>query len=172
MRISLLSQLARKGQRRFAGTTMKLSGTYTFQADQAAVWKVLMDPQAIARALPGVDALIPIEGESNAWNVTAKLGIAMISGTFSGTIRMSDLQAPESYRLSVAGEGMQSVVSGYALIHLVPDTSAAPKTVLNWEGDATISGRLAGIGQRLIGSTATTMANQFFGALAKQVPSA
>jgi carbon monoxide dehydrogenase subunit G len=155
-----------------SATTMKLSGTYTFNAEQQTVWKLLMDPDAIARALPGVEKLTPVEGEPMTWKATIKLGLAMISGTFSGTIRITEIQAPERYRLAVNGEGQQSIIDGSALIMLTPDPGGAAKTALNWEGAANISGRLAGIGQRLIGSVATMMANQFFGGIAKQLSSA
>jgi carbon monoxide dehydrogenase subunit G len=147
---------------------MKLSGKYTFNAAQPAVWQVLMDPHAIAKALPGVEALIPIEGDPNAWKATAKIGLAGINGTFAGIIRMSDIEAPNHYRLKVSGDGQQSTIGGEALIAIADGGNG--KTLLTWEGDATISGKLAGIGQRLIGGAATMMANQFFGGLAKQIP--
>lgn len=147
---------------------MKLSGTYTFDADQQAVWNVLMDPQAIAKALPGVDALLPIAGEQQAWKANAKIGIAGISGTFAGVVRMTELQPPQQYRLTVSGEGQQSVIGGNALITL--SAAGTGKTKLDWTGEANISGKLASIGQRLIGMAATMMANQFFSGLAKQIP--
>jgi uncharacterized protein len=148
---------------------MKLSGKYQFDADQQTVWDLLMNPNAIARALPGVETLTPIEGEDLAWRASAKIGVAAISGTFTGTIRMTELQPPARYRLNVSGEGQQSAVGGFALISLAPGADPA-KTDLSWEGEATISGKLAGIGQRLIAMTANMMANQFFQGLAKQLP--
>ncbi|HLY30603.1 MAG TPA: carbon monoxide dehydrogenase subunit G [Ktedonobacterales bacterium] len=148
---------------------MNLSGSYTFNADQQTVWGLLINPDAIARALPGVDKLTPIEGETDAWRATAKVGLGPVSGTFSGVVRMTEIQPPTSYRLTVSGEGQQSVISGYAIITLTPGATAGA-TSLNWTGDATISGKLAGIGQRLIQMAAGTMANQFFQGLAKQLP--
>jgi len=150
---------------------MNLSGSYTFNADQQTVWSLLTNPDAIAKALPGVDKLDPIEGESDAWRATAKIGISIVSGTFSGTVRMTDLQPPTSYRLNVAGEGQQSVINGFANIVLAPAADPA-KTTLNWTAEANISGKLAGIGQRLLTPAANMMANQFFQGLAKQLPSA
>lgn len=148
---------------------MKLSGAYTFNADQQTVWSLLINPDAIAKALPGVEKLIPIEGENDAWRATAKIGFGPVSGSFTGLVRMTEIQAPNSYQLNVSGEGQQSVISGFAAITLAPG-SDPNKTVLNWTGDATISGKLAGIGQRLVQMAAGTMANQFFQGLAKQLP--
>lgn len=129
-----------------------------------------MDPHAIAKALPGVDQLIPIEGESEAWRANIKLSLAMVSGTFSGVIRMTDIDdAQHRYRLSVNGEGQQSVIGGTALISLAPG-STDHQTILTWNGEATIAGKLAGIGQRLIGAAAGMLSKQFFRGLARQIP--
>lgn len=148
---------------------MKVSGTYTFDADQPTVWAVLLDPNALAKALPGVETLIPIEGETLAWRATAKIGLAGISGTFTGTVRLRDVQPITSYQLDVHGEGQQSIINGHAAIALAP-ASDPHRTVLTWTGDAAISGKLAGIGQRVINMAAPMLANQFFQGLAKQMP--
>jgi uncharacterized protein len=148
---------------------MKLSGKYQFDADQQTVWDLLMNPNAIAKALPGVESLAPIEGENLAWRASAKLGVAAISGTFTGIVRMTELQPPSRFRLNVSGEGQQSAIGGFALISLASGDDPT-KTNLTWEGEATISGKLAGIGQRLIAMTANMMANQFFQGLANQLP--
>jgi carbon monoxide dehydrogenase subunit G len=148
---------------------MKLTGKFQFDADQQTVWDLLMNPNAIAKALPSVETLVPVEGENLAWRASAKLGVAAISGTFTGIIRMTELQPPSRYRLNVSGEGQQSAIGGFALISLTPSDDRT-KINLTWEGEATISGKLAGIGQRLIAMTANLMANQFFQGLAKQLP--
>lgn len=147
---------------------MEITGTYTFNAPQDAVWKVLMDPNAIANALPGVKEMVPLEGETNAWRAIAKLGIATISGTYTGIVRLSEIDAPHQYRLTVNGEGQQSIIGGTAVIKLVYD-AAQQKTVLTWDAEANISGKLASIGQRLIKSTAGLLSKQFFNGLAKQI---
>jgi hypothetical protein len=148
---------------------MKITGKHAFRADQEAVWAVLMDPEAIASAIPGADKLIPIEGEQNAWRVAVKIGIASVSGTYSGTIRMTDIQAPDSYRLTVSGEGKQSIINGSALISLRYDPEKS-RTHLDWDADANLSGKLASIGQRLVGAAARMLAKLFFRSLAKRLP--
>ncbi len=148
---------------------MDITGTYTFNADQETVWKLLMDPNAIAKAIPGVQEMMPIEGEANAWRAIAKLGIGSISGTYAGIVRMSDVEPPNRYRLSVSGEGQQSIISGTALLTLTFDAEHH-QTVLNWDAHASVSGKLASIGQRVIKSTAGLIGKMFFGALAKQLP--
>lgn len=148
---------------------MKLTDSFVFNSDQHTVWKLLMDPDAIAHALPGVDRLTPIEGETSAWRATAKLGVANISGTYTGIVRMSEINAPISYRLTVTGEGQQSIINGSALLTLAFDP-ARNKTTLTYDADAALSGKLAGLGQRLVSPAARLLAKMFFGGLAKQLP--
>jgi carbon monoxide dehydrogenase subunit G len=149
---------------------MKLTDSFTFKADQQAVWDILMDINAIAAALPGVDQMTPIEGESNAWRANVKLGVANISGTYSGTIKMSELTPPTQYRLTVSGEGQASVVNGSALLTLTPNPDEQT-TVVSYDADAQVTGKLASIGQRLIAPAAKMLAKTFFNNLAKQIAS-
>src|SRR5690606_5936201 len=123
----------------------------------------------IARALPGVEAMIPVEGEENAWRAEAKIGIAAINGRYVGFVRMSEQSPPNQYRLTVNGEGQQSIINGTALITLTHDADTQ-QTLLNWQADANISGKLASIGQRVIKAAAGMLSKQFFGAVANQLP--
>ncbi len=148
---------------------MELSGQYNFTADQETVWQHLMNPDVIARALPGVEAMIPVEGEDNAWRAEAKIGIAAINGRYVGFVRMSEQSPPNQYRLTVNGEGQQSIINGTALITLTHDADTQ-QTLLNWQADASISGKLASIGQRVIKAAAGMLSKQFFGAVANQMP--
>ncbi len=150
---------------------MKITDKFYFPADQQMVWKLLMDPDAIAKALPGVDRMVPLDNEPNTWQATAKIGISAVSGTYRGKIRLSDLAPPNQYRLTVTGEGQASIIGGSALLTLSFDPERN-QTLLVWDADATISGRLAGVAQRLVGAAATMLANQFFRALARQLPGA
>jgi carbon monoxide dehydrogenase subunit G len=147
---------------------MKLDGTFVFNHDQHTVWDILMSTQAIANALPGVEELIPIENEVNAWRATAKIGIAAISGSYTGIVRISEKNQPNQYRISVSGEGQQSIIKGSALISLTYDEQAH-QTLLTWEAEADISGKLARVGQRVIKPAATLMSNKFFQGIANQI---
>jgi len=149
---------------------MKIADTYNFDAEQDIVWNVLMDPQAIAGALPGVDQLIPVDGEPLAWRATAKIGVSSVSGTYTGIVRMSETDPPHQYRLTVSGEGQQSIIGGTALLKLSYDETLQ-QTVLSWEAEAHVSGKLANVGQRLISAAAKLLGKQFFKGLAKQLPS-
>lgn len=83
---------------------------------------------------------------------------------------MSEQQPPDKYRLTVSGEGQQSIINGTTLIHLRYDEEQK-KTILTWEAEASVSGKLASIGQRVISPAVKMMSGQFFKALDKQIPS-
>ena len=150
---------------------MKIAGAYSLKADQHAVWDVFMNTDAIAKALPGVDRLVPIEGETNAWRVTAKIGIAAVSGSYTGIVHMTEIVPPDRFRLSVDGEGQGSFIGGSVVVELSADTTSNT-TMISWTADANVFGRLAGVGQRLMAAAATMLARQFFGSLARQIPGA
>jgi carbon monoxide dehydrogenase subunit G len=149
---------------------MQLNGSYIFDADQKTVWSTLMNPDAIAQALPGIKELVPLEGEDMAWRAAAKVNMPALNGNYAGVIRVSDVDAPNQYRLTINGEGQQSIIGGTALIKLSynPDKK---QTQLNWDGEATISTSTpANIVQQLVGAGATMMSKQFFQGIAKQLP--
>ena len=149
---------------------MQITGSYTFDFDQQTVWAILMNPDAIAKAIPGVQQMIPLENEPDAWRATARLSVASLNGTYSGVIRLSELDPPRQYRLTVTGEGQQSIIDGTALITLEPTSdSGTPKTNVSWMAEANLSGKLASIAQRLVSVAASMMSRQFFGGLARQL---
>jgi uncharacterized protein len=149
---------------------MQITGSYTFDFDQQAVWDILMNPDAIAKAIPGVQQMVPLDNEPNAWRTTARLSVASLNGTYNGVIRMSELDPPRQYRLTVTGEGQQSIINGTALITLEPASdSDTPKTNVSWIAEANLSGKLASIAQRLVSVAASMLSRQFFSGLARQL---
>lgn len=147
---------------------MNLSGEYIFDAKQAVIWNLLMDPDVIARAIPGVDEFVPIEGETDAWNARIKINVAAVNGSYMGTVRISEREAPDQYRLTVTGEGQQSTIGGSVLIKLSYDADIE-QTLLDWDAEANISGKLARVGQRVVKAAATMMSKRFFSGVAQQL---
>ena len=148
---------------------MKLNGDHIFDHPQQVVWGILMDPHAIAHAIPGAEELLPLEGEPQAWRANAKISIASVSGRYSGVIRITEIEAPNQYRLTVSGEGQQSIINGSALIKLTynPETE---QTLLHWDAEVNINGNLVRVGQRVINSAAGLISKNFFDAIDQQIP--
>ena len=143
---------------------MKIHGSYTFDAPQDEVWALLMDPQAIAKAIPGVENFHPI-GE-NDYEAHLKLGLGAISGQYAGRVTITDVDAPTHYKMTVGGKGQRGFVNGVGSITLEPQDA---KTIVHYTGDAALGGQLAGIGQRLVEGAARTLINQGFKSLEAQL---
>lgn len=143
---------------------MKISGSYTFNAPQDEVWALLMDPQAIAKAIPGVENFHEVS--ENDYEAQIKLGIGAISGQYAGRVTITDVQPPTHYKMTVGGKGQRGFVNGAGEINLEPQDD---KTVVHYTGDAALGGQLAGIGQRLVEGAARTIINQGFKSLEGQL---
>jgi len=143
---------------------MDISGTYEFAAPPARVWELLMDPAVIASCIPGCSSLEP-EGDNR---YKAKLAIAMaaITGSYEGTVALSDIVPLESYKLTVEGQGRPGFVKGTATIALHPETIG---TRVDVSGTVQTGGPIARLGQRLIGGVAKTMQDRFFASMRDKV---
>ncbi len=143
---------------------VRLEGTYTFEAPREVVWEVLMDPHAIAQALPGTQTLEEIE--ENTYRGVMNVRVGPVQGRFEGTVKLSDIQPLEGYRLHVEGKGPQGFVTGEGELRLEDQDG---RTVLHYSGEAQVGGRIAAVGQRLIESTARSIVRQGLEALNRQV---
>jgi len=139
---------------------MDITGSYSFSAPPDRVWTLLMDPAVISACIPGCEQLEP-DGEGR---YRARLNVAMaaITGTYDGTVVMSDVTAPESYTLTVEGQGRPGFVKGTARISLRADGDG---TVVDVKGTMQAGGTIARLGQRLIGGVSKMMQDRFFACL-------
>ncbi|MCC6945379.1 MAG: carbon monoxide dehydrogenase subunit G [Thermomicrobiales bacterium] len=140
---------------------MELVGEHTFDAPRQQVYDFLLDPEVLRQCLPGCEKLDRIGDDEYA--ATMKIGIAMIKGTFSGRVKISDKVGPESFTMEVEGSGPQGQVSGVGKLTL---TEADGKTTVHYTGDANVRGTIARVGARMIQPAARQIVGQFFGCLA------
>lgn len=140
---------------------MNLTGTYTFDAPAADVWKRLMDTQAIASCVPGCKELRPI-GEDR-YQAELSVAVAAVTGNYTVTITMTDKNEPNSYRLLIDGTGRMGFVKGNALIRLAEQEG---KTAVAVDAQADVGGAVARVGQRLIEGVARMTMDRFFACLA------
>jgi uncharacterized protein len=139
---------------------MDISGSYTFAAAPDRVWALLMDPQVISSCIPGCEAFEPI-GEDR-YKAKLNVALAAITGSYEGTIVLSEKVEPTSYRLTADGQGRPGFVKGSAAISLRADGSS---TVVDVKGTVQAGGPVARVGQRLISSVSKMMMDRFFGCL-------
>ncbi len=149
---------------------MKLNGSQNIPAARETVWKGLNDPAILQQCIPGCSKIEVTSPNEFKATVTIKLG--PVKTNFGGQVTLSDLKPPESYRISGKGDGgFAGFATGGATVKLT--ALSANETQMDYDVDAQIGGKLAMLGSRLIDSTATSLANQFFtkfGSLMKAAP--
>ena len=144
---------------------MEMSGEYRIQASREKVWDALNDPEILKQAIPGCDEINRLSDTEMTAKVTAKVG--PVKASFTGEVTLSDLDPPNSYRISGEGKGgAAGFAKGGANVHLESDGDA---TILKYDVDATVGGKLAQLGARLIDGTAKKMAGEFFSNFAEIV---
>jgi carbon monoxide dehydrogenase subunit G len=146
---------------------MELSGKHTFDAPQKIVYRVLTDPDTLRRTLPGCQKFELQEDGSYA--ITLSIGIAAIKGTYTGTVHLLNENPPDSYTLKMSAKGGVGFVDGQGDFQLAPDEKNPEKTLLTYKGDAHVGGKVAGLGQRVVGAGANLIIGQFFRALERDV---
>ena len=143
---------------------MKLSGSYKLNVKKDIVWKSLNDPNILKQCIPGCESF---EKESDTvFNVTATNEIGPMNATFSGNVTLSNIEENQSYTLSGEGQSPVGFVNGSADVNLVENNGA---TILNYELNLNVGGKIAQLGSRLIDGVAKKMANYFFGRFADLV---
>ena len=146
---------------------MEMTGEYKIPAPREKVWDALNDPEILAKCIPGCQELN--KDSETELSATVKSKVGPVSATFKGKVTLSEIDAPNGYRISGEGSGgVAGFAKGGAEVKLAEDDG---NTVLTYVADAQVGGKLAQIGSRLIDSTAKKMANEFFGKFADEVGS-
>ncbi len=147
---------------------MEMTGEYRIDARREAVWAALNDPEVLKQAIPGCEALAKTSDTEFTAEVTAKVG--PVKAKFSGKVTLSDLDPPNGYTISGEGQGGPAgFAKGGARVTLLDDGGG---TLLRYTLDATVGGKLAQIGSRLIDGVAKKMADDFFSHFAEIVQAA
>jgi carbon monoxide dehydrogenase subunit G len=143
---------------------MKIQGSHTFDAPREQVWRALLDPAILARTLPGCERLERV-GE-NDFQGALNVQVGPVKGQFQGTLQLSDLKPLEGYHMKLDGKGTAGFMSGEGDLRLADSGSS---TVLTYDLDAQVGGRVAGVGQRLIESSAKSITRLGLEGLAREI---
>ena len=144
---------------------MVMTGEQQLAAPREKVWAMLNDPTVLKSCIPGCETLDVI-GE-NEFQAVATNKIGPVKARFKGKVRLTDINPPVSYRISGEGDGgVAGFAKGGASVNLADKDGG---TLLTYNVEAQIGGKLAQLGQRLIAGAAKKMADDFFNKFAAAV---
>jgi carbon monoxide dehydrogenase subunit G len=144
---------------------MKIQGEHRFSASRDEVWAALLDPEVLSRTVPGSQRLERTGENEFKGELTMKVG--PVQGVFQGKVALENLDPPNGYTMKIDGRGAPGFVNGSGAIRLADDPSGG--TVLHYDVDAQVGGRIAGVGQRLLDSSAKVITRQALEALDVQI---
>jgi carbon monoxide dehydrogenase subunit G len=137
---------------------MIMNGEVLLPASREVVWERLNDPGVLKECIPGCEELI--KSGDNQFQAVAKMKVGPVSARFKGRVTLSDFDPPNSYKISGEGEGgVAGFAKGGATVALADREGG---TLLTYNVEAQIGGKLAQLGQRLINGSAKKLADQFF----------
>ena len=146
---------------------MKLSGSYQINLEKQKVWEALNDPEILKKSIPGCEEFK--KDSETEFSATAKNKIGPFNASFTGTIELKDINAPNSYKIVGSGNSPVGFASGQADVKLEESSDGGTKLIYSVE--ANVGGKIAQVGSRLIDMTAKKMADIFFGKFTQLISS-
>jgi carbon monoxide dehydrogenase subunit G len=144
---------------------MDMTGERRIPAPRQTVWEALNNPEVLKASIPGCESLEKLADDR--MKATAAIKVGPISARFSGNVQLTDIDPPNGYRISGEGQGgVAGFAKGGANVELADDGA---DTLLSYQVNAQVGGKLAQLGGRLIDATAKQMADAFFDRFSKQV---
>ena len=137
---------------------MTMTGEVQLPASRETVWQKLNDPDTLKATIPGCESLEKIS--DSAFQAVAVTKIGPVKARWKGKVTLTDLNPPVSYKIVGEGEGGVAGFAKGAAIVTLSDKDGG--TLLTYNVDAQIGGKLAQLGQRLINGAAKKMADEFF----------
>ena len=137
---------------------MEMKGEQLIPAPQQTVWNGLNDPDTLKACVPGCEEIKPTG--DNEYQVLMVARVGPVSAKFKGKLTLSDIKPPRSYSISFEGQGgAAGFAKGGAQVRL---STEGMTTKLAYDVKASVGGKLAQIGSRLIDAAAKKVADDFF----------
>ena len=145
---------------------MKLSGSYQINLEKQKVWEALNNPEILKKTIPGCEEFT--KNSETEFTATATNKIGPFNASFTGDIELKDLNPPHSYKITGSGNSPVGFANGEAKVTL-EDFEGGTKLIYTVE--ASVGGKIAQLGSRLIDMTAKKMADIFFGKFSELISS-
>ncbi len=144
---------------------MHITGNQIVDAVPSILWGMLMNPNSLAKVVPGVSSLEKLS--ENSFEATLCIKIGPVNGTFSGILQIEDISEEKSFTLKTLQQS--KIGNANADVHIKLSVLDNKQTEVIFDGDVILSGMLARMGQRLIGGIANTLTKRFFDNLQNEI---
>lgn len=139
---------------------MNLHGAQRIAAPRGKVFAALNDAEILRRSIPGCESIEKISDTDMDAKVVVRVG--PVKASFAGKVKLSNLDPPQGYTIRGEGSGgAAGFARGGARVHLEDDGAAA--TMLTYDVDAEVGGKIAQLGGRMVDGAAKKLAEEFFG---------
>jgi carbon monoxide dehydrogenase subunit G len=143
---------------------MTMNGEVTLPASRDVVWAKLNDAEVLKACIPGCEQLV--KSDDTHFSALVKVKLGPVKATFKGKVELVDLDPPNGYRIQGEGEGgIAGFAKGGAKVTL--SEAEAGQTLLRYDVEAQVGGKLMQMGSRLIDSVSKKLADEFFANFAK-----
>lgn len=136
---------------------MKIEGRYSFNVSRQRLWDTLLDPDVLASCIPGCQEFRPTSEDR--YMVSLKVGVGAVSGAYRATVAVIDKVELETYTMLVEGKGSGTTITGRGTMTLHETEGGSEVSLV---ADARVTGIIARVGQRLMGSASKSLVGQFF----------
>ena len=137
---------------------MTMTGEVQLPTAREVVWQKLNDAEVLKACIPGCEELNKTSDTEFQAIAVAKIG--PVKAKFKGKVHLTDLDPPNGYRISGEGDGgVAGFAKGGATVALSDKDGG---TLLTYNVEAQIGGKLAQLGQRLVNGAAKKLADDFF----------
>ena len=143
---------------------MKLAGSYKLNVKKEIAWQALNNTNILKQCIPGCETFD--KENDNVFNAVATNQIGPMNATFSGKVVLSNILENQSYTLSGEGQSSVGFVNGKADVNLEEENGL---TILSYQIEVNVGGKVAQLGSRLINGVAKKMSDYFFGRFADLV---
>lgn len=140
---------------------MDFSGEETIKAPRQDVWNFLLDPHQVTECAPGLQSVEVIDDTN--FKCTVRAGVGMIRGNFNFDVKYADMNEPSHAQVLANGNAAGSAVQLTSSVDL--EDGDGDSTVMKWSANVRISGKLAGVGGRLMNPVADRMIKDIFGCI-------
>jgi carbon monoxide dehydrogenase subunit G len=138
---------------------MELTSQQALPVPQLTAWEALNDITMLQAAIPGCESITPTE--ENQYELAIMAAVGPVKARFKGKLRLEDIQPPQSYTIHFEGQGgAAGHGKGHATVKL--EANGPTETILHYTAHATVGGKIAQIGSRLVDMAAQKMATEFF----------